>query len=287
MSRIRKAVIAALIATGGIVLIALASFAFVPDAAIERMLSQALKQRASIGLKSGGIRKAFPFGVRIEDPVFFSMADGEDMMSLDSLTVRLKPLNLLYGELRFDATGEDGAGTMNSRIRVDRRRAHVLAEIKDLSIMRLYHGISALGVSDGLVSGNLDATLYHDEDRCPEASVNLTASGIDLKGLSGVMQPGFSGKMDAKVSADLNDCAVALNDVWLTTELMRSRVSGAISVSPEIKKSGLDLQVELFPEKTAGPVMMLFSGYKRTMNSYSMQIKGTVEAPVIEAQGKP
>ncbi len=284
MSSIKKAVVAALIATGGVVLVAFLSFALVPGAAVERMLNGFLEQKFSVGLKSNGFGKVFPFGVRIEKPVFFSVEDSRGIVSLDRLTIRFKPLNLLYGELRFDAIMEHGAGMASSRISVGRNSAHAEAALKDMGVKAFHDEAGADGfLTDGLISGNLNITIYNDRARCPEGSMRLTALGLEFGGLYAGM-PGMAGKMDAKAAADLNGCSLTLNDIWLTSERMRSRVSGAISLSGDIKKSGLDLYVEVFPEKAGEAMMMLFSGYKRTRNSYSMQIKGTVETPRIEGR---
>lgn len=284
MSKIKKAVAAALIATGGVVLVAFLSFALVPGAAVERMLNGALRQKFSAGLKSDGLKKEFPFGVRLEKPVFFSIADSRGIVRLDRLTIRFKPLNLLYGELRFDAIMEFGAGMASSSISVGRNSAHAEAVLKDMGVKAFYDETGANGLlADGVISGDLNITLYNDRGRCPEGSLRLTALNLEFGGLYAGM-PGFAGKMDAKAAADLNGCTLALNDIWLTSERMRSRVHGAISLSGDIKKSGLDLHVEVFPEKAGESMMRLFSGYKRTMNSYSMQIRGTVETPHIEGQ---
>lgn len=272
---LKKLAIASVLSVLGISVFALTLFHLVPSQAYERMLTAAVMEKTGLILESASLKTVFPFGFEL-DAAKLKGPDGKGIVRLDSLRADFMLRGMLSG-LRIDFTGTAGDGVAEGSLRHGLFRSSLDMEARGVGFSYV-EALASAGVTvDGAFDGRVS---LKSADGCPKGFARM--EGVDLSGAEFRFRGiplSFGGIDEAGFSADLRDCAVFINGLWIEGDKASLRLQGSIRPSSPLESSPVDLTLEIVPhaELLANNYLLSFiESYRKSANFYSMPLRGTL-----------
>lgn len=289
MRKLRIVLIAAASAVAGVFLFVVLVSLFVPDDVVEGALRRSLEENASVTFSAGEFKMSFPFTIAASRVLVFPLKGAHPQpgdggaVYFETMNARLRPLSLLWGEVRVDLRGGVGNGLIESSAAFGRNSINVDVMLSGTDASAFpFHGAAGVNLS-GAVSGRA-YLVFRDKGGCPDGTVSLKGSDVAVEGpaLAWVALL-FKERVDVSLSAQTMDCAIKLNGLWVEGREFSARLHGDLKLAEGARASAVSLTVELFPKQEAvgGAHLMLLERYRKSANYYSMQVKGTVDAPTV------
>jgi type II secretion system protein N len=209
-----------------------------------------------------------------------------ELLYIDTLTVGFAPMGLLTGGLMARIDAAVGGGRITGTVLVKTGRTEMDLKIDGVGL----NSIPAIAGTGFKISGSLGgkARVTLKPDGCPEAVINLKGTGLDVYDLK---IKGFSlpfGKIkDAGLKARVLDCRARIEALWIDGNSMSARIGGLISLTEPLRRSPLDLDVDIVARgQAAGDagLPLLLNNYRRSANHYSIKIGGTLAEPSVRPQ---
>jgi type II secretion system protein N len=276
----------------GAILFSLTILILFPADLIEGALQNSVAEKTGLTVRTASFERVFPFGVeargvRVARPGAPPGGSGPvpEVVFIDRLTVRLKPLSVLTGSIRSRISGSIMDGTFGGIITLKRAGVRADVEFDGIALERI-PALRSAGVGiKGSIRGRVGVGI--GPSGCPEGTIE--AKGLDLEsgGLKvlGVPLP-FGRINDTGLELELQEagCVARLKGLWIEGSGMTARLSGEIRLTGPLGGSPIDLLLEIIPKgEKATEVENLFflAPYKRSANYYSIHVKGTVGRPRI------
>lgn len=280
----KTAVIAAVLAIPALFLLCVAVFYLVPDELIEGKMKEAAG-RAGVAFTQKSFSKAFPFGVELR-AVEVSGNGGTRLLLLDRVRARVNPLSLFAGRLTVHIDGDAGRGGFTGyAILRPSGKAFLTMEAKGVDLRYL----PVLSSSSVKINGLLDArvSLNGVGADCPEGSVGIKGYGIEESEVKVMGYPLPLGSIEnAGGQVELKNCKALIEGLWIEGKDLSARLKGEITaIKTPIAQSPVELTLEI---TTKGGLvnkefmLSLLGGFRKSANFYSIPIKGTIGAPVLE-----
>ena len=266
----------------GLILFSLTAILLIPSDMLLGSLKESLRTSHGIILTEESSKRLLPFGIRAAGLTVSNKLG--DTLYFDTITVKFAPLGLLSGALtaNFDATL--AGGSINGHILFRRGAIKIEAAVDAINLGAIKAIASAGFKGPGSLSGTASARL--PKTGCPEASVDLKALGLDAEKLNfkGLSLP-FGEIKDAGLKAKLKECRAEVTNLWIDGLGLSARISGMVSLKEPIRRSVVDLHVEMVPRGAAAEdqtLSILFNHYRKSANYYSIKIRGTLASPNVK-----
>jgi type II secretion system protein N len=278
----KKPLTALMLLAAGAILFLLTATILIPSDMIMDFVKERLKTGPGLILTEEASERVLPFGIRANG-LLLSKGEGGSLLYLDTITVSFAPLGLLTGGLmaRIDAT--IARGRVEGTILLKTNRTEI-----DLNISGVGFGAIPAIVNAGLKgSGSLNgrALLTLPPDSCPEATINLKGAGLDGDDLNfkGFSLP-FGRITDSGLKARVLDCQAKIDTLWIDGSGMSARIGGLISLAEPMRQSVVDLDIEIVqrgPATEDALLPLLLKRYRKSANSYSIKVGGTLGSPIV------
>lgn len=271
----KKLILASVLAVLGIFIFALTLFHLVPSPVYERLISATLREKTGLALESASSSTVFPFGFELKD-ARLSDSNGRGIARLDSVRADLMLRGILSG-LRMDFKGAAGEGTVEGSFRYWLFGSSIDMESRDID----FRYIEALGPAGVKVEGSFDGRFsVRSAGGCPKGFARM--EGSDLRNaefrLRGIPLS-FGDIEEAGLSADLRNCSVFLNGLWVEGDKASLRLQGSIKPLTPLASSPVDLTLEIVPhaELLQNNYLLAFiEAYRKSANFYSIPVRGTL-----------
>ncbi|MEE9542200.1 MAG: type II secretion system protein GspN [Thermodesulfobacteriota bacterium] len=291
-------------AIAALILFVVMLFILIPGGLVEGIVREALEKDAGVTFIAKDFRKGFPLGFKARGLKFFTNrstgATGAtgvkenskrsarfEFIEMEELSVSLALLPLIIGKKKLSYTARLGGGSVEGEALIGEDAGINLTAV-DVGL-RAVGSLRALGLNSGRVSGEAAFDLSPDMS-CPEGSVSLDATGVELKGLKSyypemIFGESASASLAMEVAAD---CKAKLKGLFIEGRRLNARLAGVMRIAEPIKKSALDMKVEIFlkpddaDNKADEVLLSLIKGYKKSSGYYSFDLKGTLGVPVIK-----
>ncbi|HBG46072.1 MAG TPA: type II secretion system protein GspN [Deltaproteobacteria bacterium] len=271
---LKKLVIATVAAAIGLVLFSLTLFHLVPARIYEKVLVEEFLEKTGLLLESDSFDTAFPLGFKLDG---LRVANrGGNVMRLDRLRADFNPLGILTG-LKVDVRGEAGKGVIEGSIISGLNSSSIDIEARGMGFSYL----DALARAGLVLDGTFDSSVsIAVRGGCPNGFARL--EGTELRGAElrfrGMPLP-FDGIDEAGFSADLKDCSIRLNGLWIDGAQISMRLLGDIRISRPLSESPVDMTIEIVPHGDLLEKQYMLSpiaNYRKSANFYSIPLKGTL-----------
>ncbi|MCL4872562.1 type II secretion system protein GspN [bacterium] len=271
----KRLILASVLAVLGVFIFALTLFHLVPSHVYERLISATLREKTGLVIESASFSTVFPFGFELKD-ARLSDANRRGIARLDSIRADLMLRGILSG-LRVDFKGTAGEGAAEGSFRYWLFGSSLDMESRDID----FSYIEALGSAGVKVDGTFDGRLsVKSAGGCPKGFARMEGSGLGdaefrLRGIP----LSFGGIDEAGLSADLRDCTVFLNGLWVEGDKASLRLQGSIKPLTPLASSPVDLTLEIVPhaELLQNNYLLAFiEPYRKSANFYSIPVRGTL-----------
>lgn len=272
---LRKLALVSVLAVLGMFVFALTLFHLVPSQVYERLITTALKEKTGLVLESASLSTVFPFGFELKEPGLKD-AEGRGIARLDSFRADLMLRGILSG-LRVDFKAAAGEGTAEGSLRYGLFRSSLEMESRDVD----FSYVEALKSTGVVVDGTFDGRIsIKSAGGCPKGFARLEGAKLDRAEFRYKGIPlSFGGIEEAGLSADLRDCAVFLNGLWVEGDKASLRLRGTIKPAMPPASSPVDLTLEVVPhaELLKNNYLLAFiESYRKSANFYSIPLRGTI-----------
>lgn len=273
--------IAALIVSG-LLVFALTAFHIFPLKIVEGRVKEALAGEGLL-ITFGSLERTFLFGLKAQN---LSLADagGHAVARLDTAGARIDLQSLLLGDPVVRLNGTVGGGVITGELRPGLKGAKLDLEAADLE----FKDIPALTGAGIVTAGSFGGTVsvYLSGSACPTGTVRLRGGRISEEGLrlSGIKLP-IGDIESAGLNAELKECKVAVEGLWLDGKEMSARLSGDIFLRTPFEASPVKMTIEVTRRGDPGEkswMLAFMNSFRKSANYYSANIGGTVAHPVAE-----
>jgi len=220
----------------------------------KKVLAQ-VHQRSGIEVTTGSVRPYWVLGLEAEGvkATLPSRRPGQAplALSLSSATLRLKPIDSLFGGLAvaFDAHAPEGhvSGTVQQK---KNKAVHLALDVHHLDIGKIPKVWDALGIGfTGDAHGKATMTLVPNQIQKTNGLIDVTVDKAKFGGgmIHGFTVPGLDlGQWHLKAAIEKG--VVRLEPpLKIAGKDLDARVAGTIRLRPILVTSGMDLQVEFRP----------------------------------------
>ena len=258
---------------------------------VEGIVRDALEKEAGVSFSARDFRKGFPLGFKARGVrFFFNGVKGEegplDIVEMDDLMVSLAIFPLIIGKKRLDFFIGLGDGIIEGEAFVGEETT-VTLNAREVAL-NAFGELSAMGLKKGSVSGKAD--FIFAGGNCPKGSVSLDTTGVALAGLTSSYPAFIFGEsLSASLAMETEgDCKAEVKGLFIEGEGLDARIEGVMRIKSPIERSALDMKLELFTKPQASGadtnevLFSIINGYKRSSGYYRMNIKGTINSPVIK-----
>jgi type II secretion system protein N len=264
------------------VLLCLITFFFAfPTSLIESWIESELNERTGLVFSIEGFQKVFPLGFEMKKMKAIYGGDENPLFYIDNIHGRFLPSGLFLGNIRINVHGDIGDGHISEyvMIKIGGITLNTVAEnvgLKDIPYL------NTIGFYSGVVNGNGQTII--SQGKCIGGFIKADGKDIEISRLriQGLIMPfEVIGKMG--ITAKMEGCKLRLNGLWVEGKGLSARLQGIVSVSSPFKNSQIDLTLEITPKAQLiknDTILFLIKDYRKSINFYSIPIKGTIGNPV-------
>jgi type II secretion system protein N len=285
MKRVRNYLILVFVGFLGLFLFVVTVIILIPDKVIENMIRDNMEQNVSLTFTTEGFKKMLPFGFEAYHISISPLWAKEQKIYFDKIRGNIKPLRIFLGEVRVTLDGDIANGKIASIASLGRKKTNLKIKIEGLNAAVL-SPLNAIGLTGtGTLSGEGTLEIFKNY-RCPNGSLNIEGKDIYLKDLK-IGNPSllFGDRVNFSLNLNLStDCRTIIKGLWIEGKELAARLYGDIFVNKPLLKSKLALTMEILPGKGyhgKQGLLSLLGKYRKSSNYYTMNIKGSVQRPLL------
>jgi type II secretion system protein N len=273
------------IATGiffiAVFLFLIASFFVFPNSLIESWLENELNKRTGFVFSIEGFQKSFPLSLEVKRLNIAYSGDKSPLFYINNINGRFLPSSLLSGNIRFILYGDIGDGHISEEVIIRTNGVTLNTVIKNAGLKDIPY-FNSIGLYNGIVNGKGETTILNG--RCIGGFIKAEGGDIDISRLKvqGLILPiDFVERFG--ITTKMEDCKIKINGLWLEGEGVSARLQGLLDISTPFVNSPIDLTLEITPKASIlekEPLLLLIKNYRRSLNYYSIPIKGTIGNPI-------
>lgn len=254
---------------------------FIPTGELQR-LAQRMLAPCGLALTATSFGKAFPLGIRAKG-ITLSTQTG-NILSLDTISLKLKLFPLLAGRVIVSCNAGIGAGSVEGNAEITRNGRLELSG----STIRLESIPFFPTVAKAQAKGELRLkSELKGNGRNSGGYLQIEAKDLDLRGISisGTALPDASYRtMQGMVR--IAGGRATLESVTLQGEGLYVRLSGEFPAGANPAAAPLNLKLELMPKpeflESQKFVFLLLAKYMVTPGQYQLPIRGTLASPSLQ-----
>lgn len=259
-------------------------FAF-PNSLIKTWLESELNERTGLVFSIEGFQKVFPLSFEMKKVKVIYAGDENPLFYINNIHVRFLPYSLFLGSIGINVYGDVGDGHISEdvMIKIGGITLNTVAEnigLKDIPYL------NSIGFYSGVVNGHGQATISQgiSQGKCIGGFIKADGKDIDISRLriQGLIMP-FEVIEKMGITTKMEECKLKLNGLWVEGKEFYARLQGIVNVSSPFKNSLIDLTLEITPKAQlikSDTILFLIKDYRKSLNFYSIPIKGTIGNPV-------
>lgn len=269
----------------GLFLLVITVIILIPDKIIENIIRDTLEQNASLTFTTEGFKKMLPFGFEAYHVSISPLWAKEQKFYFDRIRGSINPLRIFLGEVRVALNGNLANGKISSITSFGRKKINTKIKM-DVINAALVSPLNAIGLTGtGTLSGEGMLKILKN-DRCPNGSISIEGKDIYLKELKmGYPFLLFGDKVNFSLNLNLSsDCKSTIKGLWIEGKEMAARIYGDVYINNPLLKSTLALTMEILPGKgyrEKQGLLSFFEKYRKSSNYYMMNIKGSLQSPLL------
>lgn len=283
----------AAMASAALLFFILSLFVLIPGALVEGIVKGALEEKAGIDFSAKDFRKGFPLGFKAQG-VRLSGKGGKGvkgsqgtartfLVEMDELNVSLALFPLIAGKKKLSYRARLGGGTVEGEATIE-EKTEINVKATNVALNTI-GPLRALGLESGSVSGQASFSFFPAS--CAKGLVSLDATGVDVGRLKSPWPALLFGEsVSASLKAETTaDCKARISGLFIEGRTLNARLNGTVRIKNPLKRSVLDMKVEIFVKPGAtemDALLSLIKKYKKSSGYYSLSLKGTIESPVIK-----
>ena len=263
-------------------------FAF-PTSLIESWLETELNKKTGLVFSIEGFQKKFPLSFEMKKVKAIYAGDENPLFYINNIHGRLFPSSLLSGNIRINVYGDVGDGNISEDIIIKFGGIALNTIAENIGLKDIPY-LNSVGFHSGVVNGHGQATISNgisqgiSQGKCIAGFIKADGEDIDISRLriQGLIMP-FEVIEKMGVTAKMEECKLKLNGLWLEGKEFSARLQGIVNVSSPFKNSPIDLLLEITPKPQLiknDTILFLIKDYRKSINFYSIPIKGTIGNPV-------
>jgi type II secretion system protein N len=253
---------------------------------LKTWLIDGIEKKTGIILSIEDFQKGFPFYVEAKNINIISDEGGGTVFYIDRLKVRLDILSLIYGKVRVFVDGSAKDGKIDGEAVFKIKNTALDIKTENMSIPYL----TRMGIDGGVFDGRWQ--IVFNKDGCPAGTISLEGRDIAAKRIS-IMDAPFGAIERTRINMELlgdpashpPGCKLKVRELWIDGKDVSAVAQGEISLVSPFKNSRIDIALEIIPRVSLIEnkfILNLIKNYRKSANYYLINIKGTVEAPVLE-----
>jgi len=259
----------------------IALFFVFPNSLIESWLESELNERTGFVFSIEGFQKAFPLGFEMKKMKAIYAGDENPLFYINNIHGRLLPSSLFLGNIRINIYGDVGDGHISEEVLIKTNGITLNTVAENVRLKDIPY-LNSIGLYSGVISGHGQTTISHG--KCIGGFIKADGKDIDISRLrvQGIIMP-FEAIEKFGITAKIEDCKLKLSGLWVEGKELSARLQGVVNILSPFENSPIDLILEITPkasiiEKNA--LLLLIKNYRKSLNYYSLPIKGTVGSPV-------
>ncbi len=260
----------------------IAIFFVFPNSLIESWLESELNERTGFVFSIEGFQKAFPLGFEMKKMKAIYAGDENPLFYIDNIHGRLLPSSLFLGNIRINIYGDVGDGHISEEVLIKTNGITLNTVAENVRLKDIPY-LNSVGLYSGVVNGYGQTTI--SQGKCIGGFIKANGKDIDISRLriQGVIMP-FEVIEKMGVTAKMEECKLKIDGLWLEGKEFSARLQGVINIVNPIQNSPMELTLEITPkasiiEKEA--LLLLIKNYRKSINFYSIPMKGTIGNPVL------
>lgn len=268
------------------VLLFLVTFFFTfPNSLIESWLESELNKRTGLVFSIEGFQKVFPLSFEMRKMKVIYKGDENPLFYINNMRVRFLPYSLFLGNIRINVYGDVGDGHISEDVIIKIGSITLNTVAKNIGLKDIPY-LNSIGLYGGVVNGHGQATISNGifQGKCIGGFIKADGKDIDISRLriQGLIIP-FELIEKMGVTAKMEESKLKLNGLWVEGKEISARLQGIVNVSSPFKNSPIDLTLEITPKPLLiknTPILFLIKDYRKSINFYSIPLKGTIGNPV-------
>ncbi|MBI5048562.1 MAG: type II secretion system protein GspN [Deltaproteobacteria bacterium] len=276
------------LAAAGIIVFFYGLILTIPEDFIKDAIKKELQETTGFVFTEKEFKKLLlpPIGIEMRQVSFAHELFEKPVLSLDRLQVKFNPIYLFMGRVKIVVAGNKGQSSLSGDILLKGKNTDVnlWANNIDAGTISSLNPESAAPAITARFNGKIKITFQQGE--CPYGTVTMEGKDIDIGKfkISGFSIP-FGEEAKATFSAELKDCKIKVKNLWLDNKEFSANIHGAISLINPYTKSPIALTLEIMPHSSFirenNYLLSILMNYRKSANYYLMNIRGTIESPVL------
>ncbi|MBI3584438.1 MAG: type II secretion system protein GspN [Nitrospinae bacterium] len=278
---IKRLFIAAGIIFTAVLLFLITFFFAFPNNLIESWLESELNERTGLVFSIEGFQKVFPLSFEMKKMEVIYAGDNTHLFNINNINMRFLPSSLILGNIKINAYGDVGGGHISEDVIIKVGGITLNTVAKNIGLKDI-PSLNSVGLYSGVV--NVYGQTIISQERCIGGFIKADGKDIDVSRLriQGLIMP-FEAIEKIGITTKLEECKLKLNGLWVEGKELSARLQGIVNVSSPFKNSPIDLTLEITPKAQLiknDTILFLIKDYRKSINFYSIPIKGTIGNPV-------